>query len=134
MGKYTPIPCSEAIPRLGLDDAAVREWMQRRSRSPPRANVTDAGTSLPFTGIVVFLGNDGTYTNRATNDRIRDRGYMTDRGHTGLSPGRMSTSAQAVTETRPTPGAGQPSPVPIADLDDEGLVAHADRHAAFSIL
>ncbi len=101
---------------------------------PPRANVTDAGTSLPFTGIVVFLGNDGTYTNDATNDHVWDRGYMIARRQRESSPGRMSTFDRGVIKADAISHAGNPTPIPIADLDDEGLVAHADRHAALSIL
>jgi len=96
-----------------------------------RVNVTDAGTSLPFTGIVVFMGKDGTFSSRATNHRAQNRGHMIARRQSGLSPGEVTAPGQPVTEIYGVEGSRT---MPMADLDDEELIALADHHAAFSIL
>ena len=96
-----------------------------------QVNVTDAGTSLPFTCIVVFMGKDGTFSNRVCNHRAQNRDHMIARRQPGLSPGDVTDPGQLVAEISAINDSGM---MPIADLEDEELVAQADRHAAFAVL
>ncbi len=136
MGKYTPIPSTEAIPRPGSANAPFSSVVPALlfGLQMKHPNVTDTDSPLPIAGMVVFINKDGTIPNRASNLRAENRDHMIARRQPGSSPGEVTAVCLSVAAISGVDTSEPCSSVHPADLDDECLVAHPDHHAAFSIL